>query len=140
MNDFGIKSLKINSKHRLLQFNQILQKCRENKVEKYGSAGQWFMIAGMPNCGKSNIINSIRINSKAFNSNHVAKSHDKACVTTYANGFKVSEKPLCFLYDSPGILLPTIENGEMAYNLGLDIFFRLFANKKKNEFELLDFK
>ena len=81
------------------------------------------MIAGMPNCGKSNIINSLRISSKAFNSNHVAKSHDKACVTTYADAFKVSEKPLCFLYDSPGILLPTIENGQMAYNLGGKSFF-----------------
>lgn len=81
------------------------------------------MIAGMPNCGKSNIINSLRISSKAFNSNHVAKSHDKACVTTYADAFKVSEKPLCFLYDSPGILLPTIENGQMAYNLGIGISF-----------------
>lgn len=87
--------------------------------EKYKTGGQWFLLAGMPNCGKSNIINGLRISSKHFNSNHVAKSSDKACLTTYTTGFKVSQYPLCFIYDSPGILLPSIECFSTAHALGL---------------------
>ena len=73
----------------------------------------------MPNCGKSNIINGLRVSSKHFNSNHVSKSSDKACVTTYSTGFKVSQYPLCFMYDSPGILLPSIDCYSTAHCLGL---------------------
>ena len=119
MNEFHIKSLKINSKFRKLEFTEILSKCKEIKNEKYKSAGQWFLLAGMPNCGKSNIINGLRISSKNFNSNHVARSSDRPCVTTYSNGFKVSKDPLCFLYDSPGILLPSIDSLDTAYSLGI---------------------
>jgi ribosome biogenesis GTPase A len=73
----------------------------------------------MPNCGKSNIINGLRISSKHFNSNHVARSSDKACLTTYSSGFKVSQFPLCFIYDSPGILLPSVDCPETALALGV---------------------
>jgi ribosome biogenesis GTPase A len=96
-----------------------LAQCKKIKNEKYQTAGQWFLIAGMPNCGKSNIINGLRISSKHFNSNHVSKSSDKACLTTYSTGFKVSQYPLCFMYDTPGILLPSIESYSTAYSLGL---------------------
>lgn len=119
LNEFNIKSLRINSKLRKLDFADILSRCKSVRDEKYSTAGQWFMLAGMPNCGKSNIINGLRISSKHFNSNRVARSSDKACLTTYSNGFKVSQYPLCFMYDSPGILLPSIESFSTAHALGL---------------------
>ena len=104
---------------RRFEFPEILSKCKEVRGERYKTTGQWFLLAGMPNCGKSNIINGLRISSKQFNSNHVTRSSDKACLTTSPSGFKVSQFPLCFIYDSPGILLPSIECPDTALALGL---------------------
>ena len=104
---------------RKFDFTEILSKCREVRAERFRTTGQWFLLAGMPNCGKSNVINGLRISSKQFNSNHVTRSSDKACLTTYTTGFKVSQSPLCFIYDSPGILLPSIDCPETALALGL---------------------
>ena len=35
---------------------------------------------------------------------------NRPCVTTYANGFKVSTNPLVYVIDSPGLLVPNIHD------------------------------
>jgi len=77
------------------------------------------IIAGVPNVGKSNIINNMRVLSKDFEKNNVTRSHGKACLTTYTNGFKVNDNPKTFLVDTPGILLPNISNVELGLTLSL---------------------
>ena len=77
------------------------------------------MIAGIPNVGKSNIINNMRVISKDFKTNQVSRSHSKPCLTTYSNGFKVSDKPKAFIVDTPGLILPNIHSVEMALTLSL---------------------
>lgn len=119
LSDLGILSLPISSKNRGFDFQKILKSSRTLKTEKYGSVGFWMMIAGIPNVGKSNIINGLRIVSKDFKNNTVTKTSNRPCQTTYVSGFRVCEDPLAFLIDSPGILLPNIADIRMGMNLGL---------------------
>lgn len=115
----GFNALPISSNNRGFDFSRILKSTRTVRSEKYGSVGLWLMLAGMPNVGKSQIINGLRTNCKSFKNNTVSKSSNKPCLTTYVSGFRISEKPLAFLIDSPGILLPNINSIEQGMNLGL---------------------
>ena len=119
LRSLGYVAIPVSSKERGFDFSKILKLTRTVKSEKYSSVGLWIMIGGMPNVGKSNVINGLRILSKNFNNNQVSKTSNKPCQTTYVNGFKICAKPLSFVVDSPGILLPNITSAEMGLNLGL---------------------
>jgi len=119
LKSLGYIALPISSKSRGFDFTSILKLSRTVKVEKYGSVGLWMMIGGMPNVGKSNIINSLRVVSKSFKNNEVTRTTNRPCQTTYVNGFKICSSPLAYMVDSPGILLPNITSAEMGLNLGL---------------------
>ena len=119
LHSIGIHTMAISSKERRYDFDSVLKNIKTVKQEKYSSVGLWMMIGGVPNVGKSNIINNLRVLSKSFKNNQVSKSHGKACLTTYTNGFKVSNDPLAYLVDTPGILLPNIESPLAGLGLGL---------------------
>lgn len=119
LRSIGILSLAISAKERRYDFSKILKATRAIKKERYSSVGLWMMIGGVPNVGKSNIINNLRVESKKFEHNQVAKSHSKVCLTTYTNGFKISEDPLAYLIDTPGLLYPSIESPQSGLSLGL---------------------
>ena len=73
----------------------------------------------MPNSGKSNIINGLRVLSRGFRNNKVSKHSPSVCQTRGASAFQVSSKPRCWVIDTPGVVLPNIENKEQALLLGL---------------------
>lgn len=66
------------------------------------------LIVGIPNVGKSTLINSLSSKKKAVTGN-------KPGVTKNLNWISVNEK--LDLLDTPGILWPKFENDEIAYNL-----------------------
>ena len=115
----GNIAIPVSSITRGYDFSSILKSTRIVKTEKYKSTGIWLMIGGMPNVGKSNIINSLRVMSKSFKNNQITVTTSKPCQTTYVSGFKICDEPLTFLVDSPGITLPSINSKEMGMNLGL---------------------
>lgn len=119
LNSLGVPCLKVSSKERKFDFQKILPFCQSLKQSKYQSTGIWMMLGGVPNVGKSNIINNMRVQSKKFRNNQVSRSNGKACLTTYATGFKVFEDPATFVVDTPGILIPNIESAEKALTLSL---------------------
>lgn len=77
-----------------------------------------FLILGVPNVGKSSLINAIRkqvgrVGKKA------AKEGALPGVTRHLSAFQVSNNPPCILLDTPGVMIPHIENNEQAFKLAL---------------------
>lgn len=79
------------------------------------------MIGGIPNVGKSTIINSLR--SRDSEVSHTKKSGAKTggvpCVTRTISGFKVRSDPPTYISDTPGVIIPKIENTEAGMKLAL---------------------
>jgi ribosome biogenesis GTPase A len=68
------------------------------------------MIGGIPNVGKSTIINSLR--SKDADINNHKKSGARVggipCITKSITGFKIISNPPIYMMDTPGIIIPKI--------------------------------
>ena len=80
------------------------------------------MIGGIPNVGKSTIINSLRKRDEGIE--HGKKSGARVganpCVTKSFSGFKIISDPLVYMVDSPGIIMPKIkEDSEDGLKLSL---------------------
>jgi ribosome biogenesis GTPase A len=93
-------------------------------AKKFKTIPYVFLIAGIPNVGKSSIINSLKNKyAKTFDNDQVknkAKVGALPGVTRSINFFKVCEKPHpCVVLDSPGIFIPTINSDDQALKLGL---------------------
>ena len=77
------------------------------------------MIGGVPNVGKSTIINSLR--KKDTGIEHTKKSGAKTggvpCITKSVSGFKVISDPPIYISDTPGIFIPKLANSEDGMKL-----------------------
>eukprot|EP01133_Synstelium_polycarpum_P002257 gene2257-2557_t len=75
------------------------------------------MVIGVPNVGKSSLINAIR---KGTGMTSAAKTGALPGVTRHITGFRVSENPPAFLVDTPGIMIPGVQlDHERALTLSL---------------------
>ncbi|EFA76861.1 hypothetical protein PPL_09613 [Heterostelium album PN500] len=75
------------------------------------------LVIGVPNVGKSSLINSIR---NACRMTKSAKTGALPGVTRNITGFRVSDDPPAFLVDTPGIMIPgVLEDVERALTLSL---------------------
>ncbi len=84
--------------------------------------GAWVLIGGIPNVGKSTIINALRRKDEQIN--HSKKSGAKVggvpCITKSINGFKIVSDPPTFMMDTPGIIIPKIrESSEDGLKLSV---------------------
>lgn len=70
------------------------------------------MIGGIPNVGKSTIINSLRKKDTEIEHSKRggAKTGAKPCLTKTISGFKICTDPLIYLIDTPGIITPKIQD------------------------------
>lgn len=77
------------------------------------------LVVGIPNCGKSSIINSLR--RRSLKNRKLGKSKEGALpgVTRQLSGFFVWEDPRTFLVDSPGVMLPRVDDPEVGLKLAL---------------------
>jgi ribosome biogenesis GTPase A len=80
------------------------------------------MIGGIPNVGKSTIINSLR--KRDADINNAKKSGARVggipCITKNMTGFKIISDPATFLIDTPGVIMPKIkENSEDGLKLSV---------------------
>lgn len=86
---------------------------------KYRTVGTWLMICGMPNVGKSTIINQIRSTSDLEKRTATAKATPTVCTTKSFTGIKINESPLMYLVDSPGVMVPSNISDDIGLKLGL---------------------
>ena len=88
---------------------------------QFKTVGAWLMIGGIPNVGKSTIINSMRARDSEIN--HTKKSGARTggvpCVTKSVTGFKIKADPPMYVHDTPGIIIPKIEDALVATKLSL---------------------
>ena len=90
--------------------------------QKYFTVGRWMMICGMPNVGKSTIINELRqISPDLQNKSARAVSKARPCTTKNLQGIPIvnTEESKIFLVDSPGVMSPHIQDHDTALKLSL---------------------
>ncbi|XP_024399896.1 short integuments 2, mitochondrial isoform X1 [Physcomitrium patens] len=82
------------------------------------------MIVGIPNVGKSALINTLFRHAHAIaksEQEHLkkAKVGPLPGVTQHISGFKIGEKPSVYVLDTPGVLVPNIDNIDTGLKLAL---------------------
>jgi len=100
--------------------SKVLTFIQQNVSPQFKTVGAWVMVGGIPNVGKSTIINAVRKKDEAIA--HSKKSGARVGgvpgVTRSINGFKIITDPPTFMMDTPGIIIPKIkENSEDGLKL-----------------------
>ena len=78
---------------------------------RFQTVGAWVMIGGLPNIGKSTIINSLRKRDSEIDQGKKkgpARTGGKPCLTKSISGFRIVTNPPMYLVDTPGIIIPKI--------------------------------
>ena len=95
-----------------ININKLVKALGELCPTRFKTVGAWVMIGGMPNIGKSTIINTLRRRDSDINAKSSSKSGAKAgakpCVTKSISGFRIVTDPPMYLVDTPGIIVPKI--------------------------------
>ena len=86
---------------------------------KYKQVGLWFMAFGMPNVGKSSLLNQLRSISDLENRKSASKVTASVCTTKGTKGFKILQNPIMFIVDSPGVAVPSVIPNELGLKLAL---------------------
>lgn len=109
------------------------------------------MVIGVPNVGKSSLINALR--NRYLRKGNAAAVGAKAGITrSVATRIKISEDPLIYMLDTPGILTPSVPNVDVGMKLalcgtipdeqvGIELVsdYLLFWLNKNNNFRYVDY-
>ena len=117
-NSYGIACQTV-STHTHDDMRQMIKTLKDRYERKYSQIGLWFMVCGMPNVGKSTLINQMRNISDLENKRAVAKSTASVCTTRGINCFKVLQNPMMWLVDSPGVMIPSVLPPETGIKMAL---------------------
>lgn len=77
------------------------------------------MIGGMPNVGKSTVLNTLRKQANNLPGTPITKVTKLPGETRNLFGFKVNLSPLAWMVDTPGLMVPNIEDNEVGLKLSL---------------------
>lgn len=87
-----------------------------DRYNRTGEEDYNMMVIGVPNVGKSSVINALR-NRHLKKGNASAVGATPGITRSVLHKIKMSEKPLFYLLDTPGILTPTISDIEAGLKL-----------------------
>ena len=117
-NEYGIPSIAISSqKHD--DMRQLVGLLKDKYTPKYKQVGLWMMAYGMPNVGKSSLLNQLRSISDLEKKGSTSKVSSSVCTTKGTKGFKMLQNPLMFMMDSPGVSVPSVIPIELGLKLAL---------------------
>lgn len=117
-NDLGITCFGVSS-HKHDDMRKIVTIMRDKYRGKYKQVGCWMMVYGMPNVGKSSILNQLRSISDIENKSSASKVTASVCTTKGTKGFKIMSNPLMYLMDTPGVSVPSVIPTELGLKLAL---------------------
>ena len=97
----------------------MINHIKNNINPQFKTIGNWMMIGGIPNVGKSTIINTLRKKESDIDTNRKNSARVGAvpCITRSIMGFKVLASPLTYVIDTPGIIQPKIHSNEDGMRL-----------------------
>jgi len=104
--------------------NKIIDLIIRENNPKFKTVGTWCMIGGIPNVGKSTIINTFRTMSKDLKdlseqTVKYAKTGKTAATTRNMDCFKINLDPIIFIIDTPGVMPPQIKTNEEGIKLSV---------------------
>ncbi|KAH7908382.1 P-loop containing nucleoside triphosphate hydrolase protein [Hygrophoropsis aurantiaca] len=80
------------------------------------------LVVGMPNVGKSTLLNTLRnIGMSGRTPKALQTSAHPGHTRTLSTRLKISEDPLVYSYDSPGVMLPFLGRGERGAERGVKL-------------------
>ncbi|CAD5229558.1 unnamed protein product [Bursaphelenchus okinawaensis] len=77
------------------------------------------MVVGIPNCGKSSLINGLRTLTMDKKKNAVKEGARPGVTVRLQNRVRIMDKPLMYILDTPGVLNPYVRTVEENMKLGL---------------------
>ncbi|CEF70462.1 Mitochondrial ribosome-associated GTPase 1 [Strongyloides ratti] len=87
------------------------------------------MVVGIPNVGKSSLINSLRSNTMGVKHNAVNEGARPGVTVRVQNRVRIMDKPRVYILDTPGVLNPKIKDIESSMKLGLSDYLLYFLNR-----------
>ena len=108
------------SARRHVNIDKFISYVKNSVNPQFKTIGNWMMIGGIPNVGKSTIINSLRKKEEDIDSSKRRSGAQVGAVpwiTRSITGFKVMLEPLTYLIDTPGIIQPKILHNEDGLRL-----------------------
>ncbi|KYN36789.1 Mitochondrial GTPase 1 [Trachymyrmex septentrionalis] len=94
----------------------ILNSQRYNRMEEESFS---MMVIGVPNVGKSSLINCLRNNNLHLSGKATPVGATAGVTRAVLTRIKISEEPLMYLIDTPGILVPSINDIHAGFKLAL---------------------
>lgn len=91
---------------------------KSNRYNRSQESDFSLMVIGVPNVGKSSLINRLR-NRHLGRSNATAVGAVAGITRSVLTRIKISERPPVFLLDTPGVLTPNVPNVEAGLKLAL---------------------
>lgn len=97
-----------------------IAKMKYNNMHPKPPLGLRLMIIGMPNVGKSTLVNTLRYIGDTDNTKKVARTGGMPGVTRSTSEIlKINSSPSIYLYDTPGISLPKVKDPNTMIILAL---------------------
>lgn len=105
----GIFFIQANAYEQNNGIDSLIKCIKEELPNRFKMTPRVILVAGIPNCGKSSLINALRMHSmghEKFQTTKVAGVGAVPAFTREFSMFRLSRAPPVYIFDSPGIMIP----------------------------------